>query len=162
MVDEFGQWKEKEMAREDSFPGGIKGKVSFAGRGCAASFSRSGIPWGGDTQPKLKEGTGYFSTFKSEDGRWHLTDPDGCDYFSLGPCGTRAGEWGRIDSFEGCCDWLPQEDPDYAEFFQEGTTRRTAYMPLDHFKMANFSGMNLKKCMARSGRKNGRKYPAIF
>lgn len=95
---------------EDSFPGGIKGKVSFAGGAAAYPFPEWNS-WGGDSSRKLKEGTGYFSTFKSEDGRWHLTDPDGCDYFSLGPCGTRAGEWGRIDSFEGCCDWLPREDP---------------------------------------------------
>ena len=144
MVDEFGQWKEKE------WPGKIHSLEELRERyhsleGAAAYPFPEWNSWGGDSSRKLKEGTGYFSTFKSEDGRWHLTDPDGCDYFSLGPCGTRAGEWGRIDSFEGCCDWLPQEDPDYAEFFQEGTTRRTAYMPLDHFKMANFSGMNLKK-----------------
>ena len=71
---------------------------------------------------------------KTPDGRWHLTDPDGCDYFSLGPCGTRAGEDGRIDAFEKNCDWLPgQEDPVYGECFREDTMRRSAYMEPEHF-----------------------------
>lgn len=35
-------------------------------------------------------------------------------------------------------------------------------MPLDHFKMANFSGMNLKKVYGAQWKENGRKYPVIF
>ncbi len=144
LVDEFGQWKEKE------WEGKIHSLEELT-KACKAQEKEAAYPfaewneWGGDKNRKLKEGTGYFSTVKTPDGRWHLTDPDGCDYFSLGPCGTHPGEWGRIDSFEKCCDFLPESDPAYAEFFQERSGRRTAYMPMDSFKMANFSGMNLKR-----------------
>lgn len=34
-------------------------------------------------------------------------------------------------------------------------------MPVDHYRMANFSGMNLKKSMGMTGRKNGKRFPAI-
>ena len=144
MVDEFGQWKGGEWPGKIHSIEELKETYHRMEGAAAYPFPEWNI-WGGDSRRKLKEGTGYFSTFKSADGRWHLTDPEGCDYFSLGPCGTRAGEWGRIDSFEDCCDWLPREDPAYAEFLEEGSRRRTAYMPVDHYKMANFSGMNLKK-----------------
>ncbi|MCM1174153.1 MAG: beta-galactosidase [Blautia sp.] len=144
LVDAFGQWKEAE------WPGKIHSLEELKEK-CRALEGEARYPfpewnrWGGDKSRKLKEGTGFFSTYKSADGRWHLTDPDGCDYFSVGPCGTRAGEWGRIDSFEECCEWLPEEDPAYAEFFMSRTGRRAAYMPEESFKMVNFAGMNLKR-----------------
>lgn len=144
LVDEFGQWKTKE------WPGKIHSldelKERLAGQEGPAQYP---FPdwnrWGGDAARKLKEGTGFFSTVKTPDGRWHLTDPDGCDYFSLGPCGTRAGDWGRIDHFEKNCDWLPEGDPEYAEFFHERKGRRAAYMPEDSAKMVNFTGITLKR-----------------
>ncbi|WP_128083699.1 beta-galactosidase [Paenibacillus sp. DMB5] len=145
LVDEFGQWKGKE------WPGKIQSLDELAkklkviegeARYPFAEWNR----WGGDSARKLTEGTGYFATFKSEDGRWHLVDPEGCDYFSLGPCGTNPGDQCRIDGFEQNCDWLPDmQDPEYKEFYREGSRRRTAYMPLDHYKITNFTAMNLKK-----------------
>lgn len=145
LVDEFGQWK------NHSWPGKITSldelrKTMDQNLGPAAYPFPSWNRWGGDSNRKLKNGTGFFSTFKTPDGRWHLTDPDGCDYFSLGPCGTRAGEEGRIDAFEKNCDWLPEkEDPIYGEYFREDTMRRSAYMEPEHFRMFNFCGANLKK-----------------
>ena len=144
LVDEFGQWKHKE------WPGKIHTfeelKENYKKQeGEAAYPFPEWNSWGGDSTRKLKEGTGFFSTFKSEDGRWHLVDPDGYDYFSLGPCGTRPGDFGRIDSFEKTLDFCPEGDPEYAEFFQAGSRRRTAYMPIDTFKMINYTGMNLKR-----------------
>ena len=108
--------------------------------------------WGGDRNRKLKEGTGFFSTCKTADGRWHLTDPDGCDYFSVGPCGTHAGEWGRIDGFTQCCDWLPEGEPAYQEFFVSRQGRRAAYMPEDSSRMVNFAGINLKRVYGEAWR----------
>lgn len=103
LVDEFGQWKNL------SWPGKITSldelrKTMDQNLGPAAYPFPSWNRWGGDSNRKLKNETGFFSTFKTPDGRWHLTDPDGCDYFSLGPCGTRTGEEGRIDAFEKNCD----------------------------------------------------------
>ena len=145
MVDEFGQWKDKE------WPGkihSINEMVSAlkANEGLAAYPFPEWNQWGGDSTRKLKEGTGYFSTFKSEDGRWHLADPDGYDYFSLGPCGTRPGDGCRVDDFEKLCDWLPDvNDPVYQAFYQIGTGRRTAYMPLESYKMITFTALNLQR-----------------
>ena len=144
LVDEFGQWMGKEWPGKIHSREELKEKYQALEGKAEYPFPEWNV-WGGDKTRKLKEGTGFFSTCKTPDGRWHLTDPEGCDYFSLGPCGTWAGEWGRIDSFENCCEWLPEEDAQYAEFFEEGSRRRTAYMPVDHYRMANFSGMNLKK-----------------
>jgi len=145
LVDEFGQWKTKE------WPGKIQNMDELK----AAMKSNEGpgeypFPqwnkWGGDSTRKLKEGTGFFSTHKTEDGRWHLVDPDGYDYFSLGPCGTRPGDMCRIDNFEKLCDWLPDpEDPDYKEFYDIGVRRRTAYMEPDSYKFFNFVRSNLFK-----------------
>ncbi len=145
VVDEFGQWKGKE------WPGKIHSlaeltKALKTNEGEAAYPFPKWNSWGGDASRKLKQSTGFFSTFKSKDGRWHLTDPEGCDYFSLGPCGTSPGDQCRVDSFELVCDWLPDEnDPEYKEFYDIGTTRRTAYMPLDSYKIIRFTALNLKR-----------------
>ncbi len=144
IVDEFGQWKAKE------WPGKIHSFEELQQKmheqeGPAEYPFPEWNKWGGDTSRKLKEGTGFFSTHKTEDGRWHLTDPDGYDYFSIGPCCTGVGDMGRFDSFEEVCDWIPENDPEYAEFFRCGTSRRAAYMPETSFKMISFNGVNLKR-----------------
>lgn len=144
LVDELGQWKKKE------WPGKLHSLEEMAEalhkqEGPAAYPFPEWNCWGGDSTRKLKEGTGFFSTHKTADGRWHLVDPDGCDYFSVGPCCTHAGEMGRIDSFEGVCDWLPEGEAQYAEFFRSITSRRAAYMPVDTQKLVNFTGMNMKR-----------------
>ncbi len=144
LVDELGQWKEAEWPGKTHSLEELKEKYQ-ALEGEAEYPFPEWNRWGGDKNRKLKEGTGFFSTYKSADGRWHLTDPDGCDYFSVGPCCTRMGEWGRIDSFEDCCEWLPENDPVYEEFFVQRRGRRAAYMPEESSKMVNFAGMNLKR-----------------
>lgn len=144
LVDEFGQWKGKEWPGKTGSLDVLREQLSKE-EGPAEYPFPDWNRWGGDSTRKLKEGTGFFSTAKTADGRWHLTDPDGFEYFSLGPCGTHAGEWGRIDHFEKNCDWLPEDDPQYAEFFRRIDGRRAAYMPVDHAKMVNFTGMTLKR-----------------
>lgn len=145
LVDEFGQWKGRD------WPGKIHSMVQLkaslrANEGPAEYPFPRWNRWGGDSGRKLKEGTGFFSTCKTADGRWHLTDPEGCDYFSLGPCGANPGDCCRVDGLEGLCDWLPAEDdPVYGELFQKGTMRRAPYMPLDSFKMTSFLALNLKR-----------------
>lgn len=145
LTDAFGQWK------DGSWPGKISSleelrQAMEANLGPAAYPFPSWNRWGGDSSRKLKDGNGFFSTIKTPDGRWHLTDPEGCDYFSLGPCGTRPGEEGRTDGFEKNCEWLPApDDPEYGEFFREDTMRRSAYMEPEHFRMFNFCAANLKK-----------------
>ncbi|MDR2748068.1 MAG: hypothetical protein LBB77_11560 [Treponema sp.] len=143
LVDEFGQWKAKD------WPGKVHNfeelKAVFkAGEGEASYPFPEWNSWGGDSKRKLKDGTGFFSTVKTKDGRWHLVDPSGCDYFSLGPCGTRPGDMGRIDNFEQFLDWLPDPgEKGCKDFFDIGTRRRTAYMQNESFKMFSFVRANL-------------------
>jgi hypothetical protein len=145
LVDEFGQWKPKD------WPGKVHNikelKEAFNKNEGAGQFPfKEWNKWGGDSTRQLKEGTGFFSTAKTVDGRWHLVDPDGCDYFSLGPCGMRMGNDSRIDSFEKFCDWLPGEnDPVYSKFYRSGTIKRNAYMPPAYFKTYDFVQSNLYK-----------------
>lgn len=145
LVDDFGQWKNKD------WPGKIHSfkelKEAFRNNEGEAGYPfPEWNKWGGDSTRKLKEGTGFFSTIKTSDGRWHLTDPDGCDYFSLGPCGTRPGDFCRVDHLEKLCDWLPGEnDPAYRDMYTIGSRRRAAYMPMDSFKMTSFAALNLMR-----------------
>lgn len=143
LVDSFGQWKKRD------WPGKIHSEEELRER-MHAHEGEARYPFshwnrfGGDGSRKLTEGTGFFSTVKTEDGRWHLTDPEGCDYFSLGPCGTHMGEMGRVDGTEGFCDWLPEmSDPVYGGFYKTGTMQRTPYMPPEDFKMFDYQRANL-------------------
>ena len=144
LVDEFGQWKPKEWPGKVHSLEELK-EVMKANEGPAKYPFPEWNKWGGDSTRKLKEGTGFFSTIKTPDGRWHLVDPDGCDYFSLGPCGIREGNFGRIDNYEKFCDWLPEDDPAFADCFQAGTGQRTAYMPKYTYKMVDFPRINMRR-----------------
>ena len=145
LVDEFGQWKNKDWPGKIHTFDGLK-KALAANEGKAAYPFPEWNRWGGDSTRKLKEGSGFFSTAKTADGRWHLCDPDGYEYFSLGPCGTRPGDFCRVDGFEKLCDWLPDEsDPAYRDQYFTGSRRRTAYMPMDSYKMVSFAALNLMR-----------------
>ncbi len=109
LVDEFGQWKNKEWPGKIHSLEELKEQYAKLEGEAVYPYPEWNI-YGGDSTRKLKEGTGFFSTCKTEDGRWHLVDPEGCDYFSIGPCGTRPGDMGRVDFFEKCCDFLPEGD----------------------------------------------------
>jgi hypothetical protein len=92
-----------------------------------------------------------------------LADPSGCDYFSLGPCGARPGDMGRIDNFEKLLDWLPGAgEKGYKDFFDSGTRQRTAYMQNESFKMFNFVKANLYRVYGAQWEKNGRKFLTVF
>ena len=110
LVDEFGQWKEKEWPGKIHSFDELRGKLEQLEQKANYPFPEWNR-WGGDATRRLSEGTGFFATKKTPDGRWHLVDPDGCDFFSIGPCLVQPGDWGRYDSFEQCCDWLPEDDP---------------------------------------------------
>ena len=145
LVDEFGQWKLKDWPGKINSLNDLKTSLK-ASEGSASYPFPEYNQYGGDSLRKLRQGTGFFSTLKTGDGRWHLIDPDGCDYFSMGPCGIRPGDPCRIDHFEKNCDWLPEDnDPQFKEMMNTGSRRRTPYMPVDHFKMTRFVGLNLKR-----------------
>ena len=116
MVDKFGQYKEKE------WPGKIHSQEQLAdtmhkNEGPAVWGNSSWNKWGGDSKRKLKEGSGFFSTCKTKDGRWHLTDPDGYDFFSIGICCTRPQNMGDITGVKSLLEWLPNEKEETYRFY---------------------------------------------
>lgn len=143
LVDEFGQWKPKEWFGKIHSFNELEVNMK-AQEGAGAYPFPAWNRWGGDSSRKLKEGTGYFSRIKTDDGRWHLVDPEGYEYFSLGPCGTRPGDTYRIDHLEKFCDWLPdEEDEEFARFYSKGRMQRTPYMEAEEFKNFNFLQSNI-------------------
>jgi len=145
LVDEFGQWKVKDWSGKIQNETELKAHM-HENEGMAKYPFPHWNRFGGDSGRKLAEAAGFFSTVKTSDGRWHLVDPEGCEYFSLGPCGTHMGEMGRVDGTENFCDWLPaQDDPQYGGFYKSGTMQRTLYMPPEEFTMFDFPRANLRR-----------------
>lgn len=144
LVDEFGQWKPKD------WPGKVKSfeelvEVVKANEGPVAYPQSDWDKWGGYLGHKVKEGTGFFSTAKV-DGRWYLTDPDGYSYFSHGVCGVGQMHLGdRIDGLEKFCDWLPDREGEYKDFYDERIVQRTPYMPAEHQIMFGFGKANIHR-----------------
>ncbi len=108
LVDEFGQYTRKD------WPGKIRteGELVDALRREAAGeekYPDGYTVWGGCASRKLKEGTGFFDRVK-RDGRWYLTDPSGCAFFSMGPDCTAARCDARVDGLEGVLPPLPPRD----------------------------------------------------
>lgn len=143
LVDEFGQWKAKDWPdKTHSFA--EMATMMQGQEGPAAYPFSTWDKWGGAKNRKLTKGSGFFSRLKTDDGRWHLVDPAGCDYFSVGPCGTNPGDSYRIDHLEKLCDWLPDEnDPEFKRFYSQGTMQRMPYMEAETFKNFNFLQANL-------------------
>ena len=114
LVDRYGQWKPKE------WPGKIRGDEELASA-MKANEGEAIYPFagwdrfGGDTSRKLTGGTGFFDSVKTKDGRWHLVDPDGYDYFSMGVCCVRPGQEGDITGFTGNLETVPEKGNEFLE-----------------------------------------------
>ena len=105
-VDEFGQWTGRD------WPGKIHTEEEL--RESLLALRQNGKPlatrtkWGGEAARKLCEGKGFFKTLKTPDGRWHLVDPDGYDFYSLGVDCIRPGDNPRIDQYPSLCELPPE------------------------------------------------------
>ena len=105
-VDEFGQWTGRD------WPGKIHTEEEL--RESLLALRQNGKPlatrtkWGGEAARKLCEGKGFFKTLKTPDGRWHLVDPDGYDFYSLGVDCIRPGDNPRIDQYPTLCELPPE------------------------------------------------------
>jgi hypothetical protein len=123
LIDEFGQYKRKEWPGKTKDLGELKARLGEALE-LPGSFGIEGWDcWGGWSKKKLMEGTGYFAKVKAE-GRWWLVDPDGCAFFSVGPCGTVVRSDCRVDDMENLMDWLPPgDDPIYGSMYEERMKR---------------------------------------
>lgn len=110
MVDEFGQWIQKE------WNGKIHSEtelVSFLQTEYKAAVEQETYPegfsqYGGFLKVRFDK-TGFFHLRKTKE-RWWLVDPDGYGFFSNGICyGSRMGVYGFVDGMERLFTWLPEE-----------------------------------------------------
>ena len=105
-VDPFGQWAGRD------WPGKIHSEEELRER--LISLRQNGKPldtrtkWGGEKARKLCEGKGFFKTRKTSDGRWHLVDPDGYEFYSLGVDCINPGDSPRIDQYPSLCEFPPE------------------------------------------------------
>ena len=118
LIDSFGQYSRK------NWPGKIRKEeelVSFlkeeADQPALYPFPEWNA-WGGKAAEKLAEGTGFFSRIR-KNGRWYLTDPDGCAFFSLGVDCVVARCDARIDGLEEALEDLPPRT-EAPELYEDG------------------------------------------
>lgn len=116
LIDAFGQYACRD------WPGKIKTEKELVSALRREAEQPAAYPfpdwteWGGHAGYRLQEGTGYFSRMK-RNGRWYLTDPSGCAFFSMGPDCTAARCDGRIDGLEALLGELPPREGDGAELY---------------------------------------------
>lgn len=137
LVDPYGQWKLRD------WPGKIRGEeelaaVMWANEGEASYPFANWNRFGGDFSRKLTEGTGFFASIKTTDGRWHLTDPEGYDYFSMGVCCVRPGQAGDITGFSENLDIVPKDGDEFLEIKKHPWFDHTICM-------YDYGGSNLKR-----------------
>ena len=117
LIDEFGQYTKRD------WPGKVKSEETLVADLRRAAGERGGYPfpdwteWGGCARKQLTEGTGYFSRVRHE-GRWYLTDPSGCAFFSMGPDCVTARCDARIDGLEPLLSPLPPREGETAVLYQ--------------------------------------------
>lgn len=152
LVDSFGQYAKKE------WQGKIHSQIELEEKmhsleGKAAYPFENWSKWGGDRSRKLQKKTGFFSTRKTADGRWHLTDLEGYDYFSMGPCGTHLRSDGDITGVKKWLEWLPKENSEeYTRFCQK---RNHPWYP-EIMESVNFLGLNLYRVYGNQWEQKGK------
>ena len=117
LIDEMGQYIPKTWEGKSESPEALSAALRKAADLPDAYPFPRWTSWGGCADMPLQQGTGYFSRVK-RDGRWYLTDPEGCAFFSMGPDCVVARCDARIDGVESLLQWLPDEnDPAWQPMF---------------------------------------------
>ena len=118
LIDAFGQYTRRD------WPGNIKTEKELTDSLRAEAEKPAAYPfadwnaWGGHSGEKLAEGTGFFSRVR-KDGRWYLTDPEGCAFFSLGVDCVVSRCDARIDGLEAVLEDLPDRSK-APELYEDG------------------------------------------
>ena len=139
LTDLLGQDARKSWEGKSSSPealsAALRAKLANAPLTCFADASYS--RFGGDTKMKLADGSGYFTTYKTDE-RWLLVDPEGYAFFSNGLDCVGASIEARYDVFAKNIGWLPIDDDYYAEFMRNGW---------NDMKSFNVCAANLKRAL---------------
>ena len=141
LIDEFGQFKHREWPGKTHSVEEMRARKDeeaklLASSSRPASWDRFG---GWKDGPQL-EATGWFRTAK-HDGKWHLVDPDGRLFFSLGIDGVGIGNATIINERERWFEKLPPDDAANREFYMSWKVM----MPTDHFFGKNSRAFNFHK-----------------
>ena len=120
LIDRFGQYTRKDWPWKVKDENGLVLALRKEADQPAAYPFGHWTEWGGDAGRKLADGTGFFGKIK-RDGRWYLTDPSGCAFFSMGPDCAVARCDARIDGLEELLEEVPPRD---------GPLGKTLYAPI--------------------------------
>ncbi len=99
--------------------------------------------WGGWRTKKIGDAKGFFGV-KKTDGRWWLTDPDGCAFWSAGADCVRVDGQGRFDGIEAALEWMPPATGEFADIYTEDRRRGGA-------RFINYLAANLIKAFGKDG-----------
>ena len=117
LIDAFGQYKPKEWPGKVHSEKELTGLLRDEAKKSAAYPFASWTKWGGCATRPLAAGTGFFSRAR-RDGRWYLTDPEGCAFFSMGPDCVVARADARVDGLERLLEALPPKDAAHAALYE--------------------------------------------
>lgn len=120
LVDEFGQWINKE------WEGKIKDEAELINRlktecdqvEALTTPSEEFGNFGGWKKKKFNS-TGFFRT-EYDGKRWWLVDPEGFAFITTGTDVTAPGESGRIEGIHKLYKWLPEKESKYKVAYEEG------------------------------------------
>jgi hypothetical protein len=152
LIDEFGQDKQKNWPGKTRNLGELREKL-MEGLALPDAY---GVPgrdlYGGRADRPLAEGSGFFSKIKQE-GRWHLVDPLGNSFFSLGPTCVNLHPDCRVDELEELLDWLPpRNDPVYQDMYAERPWPEAGSGGRRNCRVFSFAAANLYRVFGESWR----------
>jgi hypothetical protein len=119
LIDTYGQYTQKDWPGKTSSEADLKAKIL-----CQAALPdtypvRGWDKFGGSSELKVGKATGFFSRAKV-DGRWHLADPLGNAFFSLGMDCVISDPDCRVDGVEKLLQWLPDAgDPAFSSAYKK-------------------------------------------
>ncbi|MFW5788904.1 MAG: hypothetical protein ACOCW3_03085 [Spirochaetota bacterium] len=144
LVDEIGQWKTHEW---DGKTAGLADLRGYLARETAGAMTMPSPPqgaarWGGFDRDRM-EATGHFRV-ENDGSRYHLVDPDGYPFYSLGLDVVSERMPARVDGIEKLFEWLPPREGELSEFWMGETGRFPGAQHVD------FLGANLRRALGEN------------
>ncbi len=144
LVDAMGQsrlhdWPAKSKSQDEVSRRLNAQLANAASQNWPGEFTR----WGGWRTKKIGDAKGFFGV-KKTDGRWWLTDPDGCAFWSAGADCVRVDGQGRFDGIEAALEWMPPATGEFADIYTEDRRRGGA-------RFINYLAANLIKAFGKDG-----------
>jgi len=128
LIDEMGQsrlheWPAKSRSRSE-----VSARLAAQLEGAARQSWPQGFNrWGGWASKRFGKATGFFGVRK-DGGRWWLTDPDNCAFWSAGADCVRADIQARYDRIESALEWMPPQTGEFADIYSTDASRGAKYI----------------------------------